>query len=583
MNPVSRVVWPRSDESGDVRVVVGDEAHALLGHPAFIAAWEALERECPWTTPFQRAAFSKAWYSTYADVAVPVLVLRATAEGLLRGIFPLASFDEGQRLTASGAEQAEYQGWLALPAEDDFIVAGLDRLGELLPVSRLRLQYLPPGIPLARLDRDPRWGRRLLRRTESRGLMRLDPAETARTLKKSGNRSKMNRLKQLGEVRLDRLTSRKDLEEVIDEIGAHCDVRQCAMNGVMPFRDDTRKKEFYLRLLAQPGLLHATVLRVGNLVAAAHLGVASERDVALGVIAHSPFLAAHSPGKLLLYLLSDRLAAERFEYLDLTPGGAYKDRFASHADEVEIREIYFRPRAYLKASILVRTRRTARRVALAAGRAIGLDESKVLEHGRRLKARLSLGSLRHAPRTVVTALSSRWPGRHESLFYRISAADVRNFDPVTTFTRDSVEHLKQYEPAGPADPDRQAFCRLAIERLEAGQHAYTFVENGQLRHVAWLIARQEQAASAWGQPYTLEPQSAVLYDDYTHPSARRRGLQRQSIVQRAKDAVTTWSADWVYSSVLGHNGSWRRNLERLGFALTAAFAREVPSGREHRS
>jgi CelD/BcsL family acetyltransferase involved in cellulose biosynthesis/GNAT superfamily N-acetyltransferase len=561
-----------------LRLAVGDAAWTLLKEPAFIAAWQSLEGKCPWTTPFQRAAFALSWYESYADVATPALVFRRDVTGELHGLFPLALMVSG-RLTVAGAEQSEYQGWLAVPDDTRFVVDALDQLASGVVATRLTLQYLPPAIPLHELDQDPRWGGRLFKRSVSRSLMRLDPNETAKTLKKSGNRSKMNRLKQLGEVRLERLTQGADLATAIDEIAAFCDVRQCAISGVMPFLDDPRKKDFHLRMLDHPGLLHATVLRVGERVAAAHLGMAGSRDVALGVIAHSPFLAAHSPGKLLLLLLGDRLASEGFESLDLTPTGMYKERFATHTDSVAVRDIYLQPEAMLKARVVATGRRAAKLAVTGAGRALGISEAQATERARRFGRRFSPGALRHLPRKILTRLSSRWSSRSESLFYRLPAAAARAFEPVSMLSRDSVADLRYYRPAEESDRSRQVFCNDAIERLEAGQHVYTLVENGLLVHYSWVIEEQETSASEFGQPFALEPRSCVLYDDYTHPRARGRGLHKVSLVQRARDAVSLRPIDWVYISVVAENEPSRRNIERLGFQLCASFVREVRFGR----
>jgi len=574
----SRAVKPdrRSDPSGrqrdaDIQFVAGEAARELLAKPAFRAAWESLESACSWTTAFQRAAFGTAWYSTYADIVTPVLVFRGDSSTALRALFPLALLADGT-LVVAGAAQAEYQGWLALPDEEDFVIAALDQLKLHNAAPRLRLQFLPPGIPLGQLDGDSRWRRSLFGRKVVRNLTRLDPGETAKTLRKSGNRSKMNRLKQIGEVRLERLPDRPAMELMMDEVAAYCDLRQCAINGVMPFRDDPRKKEFHLRMMEHPGLLHATVLRVGDHIAAAHFGLASTRDVALGVIAHSPFLAAHSPGKLLLLLLGDLLAQEGFEYLDLTPEGSYKDRFATDSDEVEIREIYFRRSAYLRAAMMAAGRRQTRRAAVAVGRVMRIPETKLLDRARSLGTHLSPRQLRHVSSRTLRKLLSRWGSRSKSFLYRLPAAAARAFTADSVLTRDAIDDLCLYEPVDPAARTRREFCSQALDRLESGHHVYTFVENGQLVHHAWLINAQQLGANDLGQEPLVEPHAAILHSTYTHPRARERDLETRSIMQRAKEAATLGPADWVYILVPRDGGSARRNVERLGFERSAEVA-----------
>ncbi len=118
------------------------------------------------------------------------------------------------------------------------------------------------------------------------------------SLRKKSNRSRINRLERLGAVELVQLHSRADLESMIERIATFCDLRQGAINATLPFRDDPFKREFMLRLADACDLTHCTALLVGAEPAALHLGFRNDKDVVLGLIAHSPFLARHSPGKL---------------------------------------------------------------------------------------------------------------------------------------------------------------------------------------------------------------------------------------------------------------------------------------------
>lgn len=533
-----------AQRDASIHILSGGEALALLADASFVSQWTETERATPWATPTQRPDFSAAWYRCYADVATPVLVFRGEPRRDLRALLALAAFP-GNRLTVAGAEQSEYQGWIAHPDETEFITAALDALALRYPAHRLRFQYLAPGIPTDVLDAHPRWGALAVARSETRGLMRLDPAETARTLKKSGNRSKLNRLKQLGEVRLDRLTERQELAAVIDEIAAHCDLRQCAMNGVMPFRDDTRKREFYLSMLEAPGLLHATVLRVGSTVAAAHLGVASARDVSLGVIAHNPFLAAHSPGKLLIHLLSNRLAEEGFQLLDLTPGGAYKDRFASEYDEVQVRDIHFGRASFVATSVARRSRALAKRVVLAVGRLAGLDEAAVRRRAAALRGRGSTSE--HAGGPAGGA-----PMRG---LLRIDAHAAQRLPVSGTVARDRAEDLQRYDAI---DPPRQQFCRDVLQRLEAGEHAYTLSDTSGLLHCAWLRPPVDEGGGA-------TPRAALLTSGYTRVGRSDGRLELQSLLQRAQDAVLIDAAEFVDVDVDGLRSDVLSELARLGF------------------
>ena len=548
-----------SHRDAETRVIGGSEARALVGDAAFAAAWNALARSCPWATPFQSAAFCTAWYASYAASAAPLFVVRGDPRGNLRALFALARWPNG-RLTVAGAEQAEYQGWLCAAGEDDFAATAFTVLQRHTTASRVLLKFLPPGIPLARLDADPSWRGMMLGRTVSRSLMRVDAADIARTLKKSGNRSKLNRLRQLGPVRLEQFLSRASIEPVIDEIAAYCDVRQCAMNGSMPFRDDPDKREFTLRLLGHPGLLHATALMVGDRLAAAHLGASSGRSVALGVIAHSPFLAAHSPGKFLILMLGEQLAVDGYEYIDLTPEGAYKDRFATEADQVEVREVYLRRPAWARAALLAAGRKSAKRMARATARALRVPEDRIDDRIREFSRRWSVRGLADVMRG--TAGSGR-PAEPALRYYRIAVATAAALDPDRSLARDRVSDIQSYD-AAPGTPSRQDFCSAYLARLESGDHAYSLVEDGRLVHLSWLATPRDP-----GAPF------CVIGGEYRHPSARARDLHLPSIIRRATDAVALGATGWIYLAVPAAQAG-QDAYARIGFQPTEPIVPPAP-------
>ena len=561
-----------------IQVVTGEDARRLLRDESFVRRWEVLARACAWRTPFLEPAYVRTWYDCYAETAAPVLVHAQGRDGTLVGLLPLTSVDGGEVLTGAGAHQAEYQGWLAVPGATAFVGDALDALRDRTSARRLTLRYLPSGTPVEALRAHPTWGRAADVLPFSRALMRADADDAAKSLKKSANRSKLARLGRVGPVRLERLTDRPALEAVIDEIADFCDLRQGAVNGVLPFRADPRKREFHLRMLEQPGLLHATVLRAGDQLAAVHLGVAAEREVQLGVIAHSPFLAAHSPGKLLLLFLARALADEGFTFLDLTPGGSYKERFATEHDTVHVAEVYLRASAAVEARARARVRATVRAGVIRAASALGTDAASL-----RRRVATAAGRLRpmpQLPKRLVRGVRDRVSSRSDCLFYRMSAEQARALPAQdVAFRRDSVSDVLCYAPATPDDRPRQQFLSDALDRLENGRHVYTLVERGVLVHFAWLIEEQAVSGSEYGQPYELAPRSCVLYDDYTHPTARGRGLHKASLVARARDAATTLPVDWIYISVLAENTPSRRNIERVGFVRCAQFTKVTRLGR----
>ena len=199
-------------------------------------------------------------------------------------------------------------------------------------------------------------------------------ADAAESFKKKSNRSRLNRLARGGAVVFERMKAPDELRPFMKDIAAVYDVRQGALGADPPFLSDPRKAQFHLDLLNTPDLLHASILRVDNTFVAGHLGMMGRGVVSVGVLAHSPFFAAHSPGKLLMMFLTQQLARDGFAVLDLTPGGdEWKQRFADRHEVV-------RRLTISSTGVAGAPRRVAEGTLVLAGktlRAVGVSPSRV--------------------------------------------------------------------------------------------------------------------------------------------------------------------------------------------------------------
>lgn len=335
-----------------VEIVSGQDGDQLLQDAAFLRHWQDLYDRCPWATGFQTHGFSTAWYRCYREVVSPLIVRHLSSDGVLRGLLPLAVSRNTGRITPAGGHQAEYQGWLSLPEDGDrFIESALEAVGQRYPNQRLEFHYLPPGTPLEWAKTPGTWARRCILQQTTRPLLTLeDMAGLEKSLRKSGNKSRLNRLRRLGDFRFRRLDDVESFSAALDPIIGQYDERQKAMYGAAPFANDPRKKAFHLALMQVPGLLHVTTTTVGDEIVASAVGVCDRNAVYLGIVAHSSAHAEHSPGKFHLYMLAGQMVREGFNYLDLTPGeDPWKDRFASTHEPVhELTICFARPQAVLQ-------------------------------------------------------------------------------------------------------------------------------------------------------------------------------------------------------------------------------------------
>ncbi len=598
----------------EIRIIEGPEAEALLAREDFLRAWRALHDGCPWATGFQTPAFACAWYDAYAASAAPLLVVGgAGGSSEPEGLLVLAQETGSGRILHVGDHQAEYHAWLARPdGGNAFIVAALAALRARFPQGALVFRYLPPDAPAEWLHEGAVWHDLVSIREVRRPFIRLgDGQQIEATLRKKSNKSRLNRLRKVGgdALTFGTLTSETELAAVIDELARHYDLRQGAINGVTPFHDDACKKRFYLNLMAS-GLLHAFVFRAGEALAAAILSVKSGETLSIGVFAHSVLLARHSPGKFGVLFLCREALGEGRTLVDLTPGGPWKERFANDGDTVREVTVRFDKRAASKAArtqgALTLMKRalalvgatpqtvrdataTIRQAAPATAKDGGLERGLIAltrplaPFGVTPRAvRNTTAALRRAPAAIGRRFR-RWAYEHRE--FRVYYYEVERIAALTSevaMKRDDIDDLLRFEATSPW-LSRAGFMARALRQLENGSHVYTSATDDRLAHLAhygWLNERESEARfTEVDATFTYPPNSAVLFDFYTHPQARGRGLYQRAIRQMLKDAAAVPGTERVYISVMANNGPSRHVIEKLGFVYDCSLHRRCRFGR----
>jgi CelD/BcsL family acetyltransferase involved in cellulose biosynthesis len=527
----------RSRAALTISLIRGDAADELLRDPTFQKAWSDLAAACPWSTSCQSWAFAEAWIESYLETYELLLVVQYNKADGLNGLLPLAVHRNSGQIKHVGAHQAEYQVWLARETQADlFIENALDALAVEYPRQRLRLQYLPPGSPLGWTERQHRWGAHTTIREKKLPLLRLGSnSSVEQSLRKKGNKSRINRLQKVAPLRLVQLHTPEELASVLDDVSDFCDLRQGAINSVLPFRDDPQKRAFCLRMIEKPGLLHAAVLMSGDSVIAANIGQINRSSVSVGILCHSPFLAGQSPGKILLLMLARELGRQGFSDLDLTAGGdSYKDRSADHYERVHTIDVYFG-----------RTRYSGARV----GAYIRHEASRLLgTRAQVLSARLRRMAKAPMPAIVEQAISMarlQTPRRKSRQFHAILAEQARQLQATQVLRVNCISDLLSYQPSGRFDRSKSAFLSNACRRLEAGDWAYTFSENEVLLYCTWISRARPGEGPDGDDGFACPPRSCLLWDDYLHPSVKARELQSMSLAQRLRDAARIPDIDTI--------------------------------------
>ncbi len=143
------------------------------------------------------------------------------------------------------------------------------------------------------------------------------------------------------------------------------------------------------------------------------------------------------------------------------------------------------------------------------------------------------------------------------------------------FERNRFDDLEYYERTDKYQPSPEVYRKMALERKTQGFHLYTFVQERRLLHYGWLIERQTRGEDDWvQQAYFPPPDTSVLFDHFTHPSARGKGLYFQALCRLLHDARDLAGARQAYVTVFGSNAPSRHVIEKVGFHHEGSLYKE---------
>lgn len=572
----------RSGYGMSVTLSQGDDAWKLLQDAEFRSKWAELLAACPWSTAFQSSPFVLTWYESYGNEYNPLVVC---GQGQTPGLLFLAVHRKTGEIAVAGAHQAEYQVWLADPtAAEAFIVAALDAVAARFPGRGLTFRYVPAGAPTDWARQGTAWARRCVLERWRRPVVRLDDTAfvneyLAQKKKRRSTKSYYNQLRKVGDLEFIKLEGKEELCDVLDELIAYYDSRQMAMHGEAPFHEDPVKKRFHVAMMQQPGLLHTTLLKAGKRIVSAQFGIVSGKELILAMPIFSPFFADQSPITLHYLLLVEKAMADGYLVLDMTPGeSGFKDRFATQHEFVHVVRVYFSVRSRRLFALKLGVEDAGRSIL----RRIGFSPAKLKERASLWKKEMERLKWHHLAQFATNRIRriKRWIySRDESRVYLVGKADAQRMQHSNLMRRDSLGDLIYFAPVEHWQ-DRQSFLRESLQRMERKHHCYTRVEEGRLVHFGWIEEKQEQAEfPEVRQKLSLPAGTAVLYDFYTDPGARGRGLYKAAMSQMLRDAAGTAGVERMMIAVLARNAPSRKAIEGLGFQYVFSLYRYVWLGR----
>ena len=315
---------------------------------------------------------------------------------------------------------------------------------------------------------------------------------------------------------------------------------------------------------------YVTVTLLDGAPIAAFWGSDSGHSVHLGMLIHSPFLAEHSPGKLHIMDLSAQLLQDSKQLLDLTPGGdAWKERFANGHDAVAQATVYTSKLAHRRADLQERLLQLASRCAAAAG----VSTTAVRSFADKLA--------RVRPAQVIRKLNAWTSIDREFRVYRTTRIIAASQQVDQRVRCNALPDLLSFEPGEPWQ-SRNGFLSSALERIENGTRAYTVCIDDRLAHVGWLTYGLQSYMTEVKQSMTFPVGSVALFDFYSHPDFRGRGLYRATIGHMLRQAFADETIQYAYISVLADNAPSRHVIEKLGFDYQGSFFWQRRFGKERK-
>ncbi|RIJ42307.1 GNAT family N-acetyltransferase [Pontibacter oryzae] len=504
-----------SDNSliGSLELITGGDVLKIMESSKFLAEWGQLYEVCPWGTVFQSPDYVKCWYQCFGDKHNPILVV-ARQESALTGVLPLAENIKGLGIAGAGGWSAYYHTWLATPTNGNtFIAAALDLIRQNYPNQDIFFKYLPPQTPTKWFQENQAWAKRSVIRLFTRPILNFSHPSVDKLLNKKQFKSNYNKFKRMGAVQFSTITDVDEFTAVLNTLANFHDFRKGYMFRTMPFRENPALKR-YLFGLFKKGLLELNALRVnGELVAGATTIIGKNKCMhGAGINAHSPVYYRFGPSFLALNLVSLKLKAEGYDYLDLTPGGhKYKERHANaHEDIVELR-ITSKNKAFLLNNFFVLKEVVKEKLAKHSidPRTLHQRFNKSLLDAA-TKAGHALGILKLFQKKV-----SEKP-KFENLVYKFTPGSVYQNQSIP-IDKNNIAHILSYAPNG-TGICKWEFMQQAKSNFDHNSVAYSYAENGVLQFLIWHIASSAKQVNGSKQHHA-EP---LLMHLYCHSKAINR-------------------------------------------------------------
>ncbi|WP_143962603.1 GNAT family N-acetyltransferase [Litoribacter populi] len=319
----------------EVQIFLGKEVYEFLEQKDYANQWNKLFEACKWATVFQGLEFFYMFHEVYKKQYQPLLLVLIEDE-ILKAFLPLSFETADGRITGAGVNDAHYHAWISLDdIGSSFFKRAVEELRRQFPLSSIRMEQLPAGIPLGWLGAvQDVAGVKFT--SSTRPLVNLRDPSIDKLARKKDFKSNNNRLKRYGAFEVEFIKDAGRFDEALDVLMIQSDFRKGALYGMFPFQKNPYRSILFKEMFRK-GLMFGIVLKLDGDILAGITGTIGKDGWChgSGLNCHSPLYDYYSPGFLSFIHLIQHLENEGFDTLDLSTGMLdYKKRIANSYDEV---------------------------------------------------------------------------------------------------------------------------------------------------------------------------------------------------------------------------------------------------------
>ena len=507
-----------------IKILSKEDTLKIISDEEFISTWKSLAENTTHCTVIQEYGFVVSWYKSYLDKYQPMMVLGYDEEENVVGILPLAIAHDTGNISHAGADQAEYHGWICPKEyEEAFLVQSLISIKKEFNTGQWKWGWMPPEVNIDWFESN------ILREngiyinsiTAESPLHNLENPEKLKKLNKNkSDRSKMNRLKRDGELRIERIIDKEYAAKLLETVIDQYNFRHLALYNNIPFASDQNKRAWHLNQIdIMTENTHFTVLWHGDELLACNLGYCTSDKVILGVITYDPAKGKDSPGTIFLIKLLEFIKEEGYKYLDLTPGGdGYKERFSNEHVSLVKPSICFNQYNQLKDYTSTSLRNLLK---------------------KRFSAR-DLASIQSLTQKSIPALlKSIIPKQKDdtsSYFsYSEETVEVIPNDNQPPLRLQQYNDLLLYQNKS-GDLTHKEVVFTALKKFERGDRLYTMVSDTELIAFVWIAnSGKKHWHPQLEEKINHTENSAFIYDFYTSDQSRKDEIFQFCIKEVMKD------------------------------------------------